>query len=147
MTFLDAYPTTLFGEGLDKDGYFLTDLSLWLSAISNDIAIMGWLFYFDKSKITEKLLIDWNDIRLNHIDLFTDKKSAQPNLEGFHENRHDQSIFSMLVKQLPHIEISWKEVEPLDGIWEGFENSPIQGKRARSVSKKKKNLLRSFIEP
>ena len=75
---------------------------------------------------------------MNHIDLFTDKKSAQPNLEGFHENRHDQSIFSMLVKQLPHIEISWKEVEPLDGNWEGFENSPIQGKQARSVSKKKK---------
>lgn len=91
-----------------------------------------------KSKITEKLLIDWNDIRLNHINLFTDKKSAQPNLEGFHENRHDQSIFSMLVKQLPHIEISWKEVEPLDGNWEGYENSPIQGKRVRSVSKKKK---------
>ena len=102
------------------------------------LQLWGGCFILMKSKISEKLLIDWNDIRLNHIDLFTDKKSAQPNLEGFHENRHDQSIFSMLVKQLPHIEISWKDVEPLDGNWEGFENSPIQGKRARSVSKKKK---------
>ena len=102
------------------------------------LQLWGGCFILMKSKISEKLLIDWNDIRLNHIDLFTDKKSAQPNLEGFHENRHEQSIFSMLVKQLPHIEISWKDVEPLDGNWEGFENSPIQGKRARSVSKKKK---------
>lgn len=56
------------------------------------LQLWGGCFILMKSKITEKLLIDWNDIRLNHIDLFTDKKSAQPNLEGFHENRHDQSI-------------------------------------------------------
>ena len=102
------------------------------------LQLWGGCFILMKSKISDQLLRDWNDIRANHIDLFTDKRSISPNLEGFHENRHDQSIFSLLVKKLPHIEISWQEVEPLDGDWTGFDKFPIQGKRARSVSKKKK---------
>lgn len=102
------------------------------------LQLWGGCFILMKSKITDGFLKTWNETRINHIDLFTDKRSSEPNLEGFHENRHDQSVFSILVKQLPHIEISWKEVEPLDGNWSGFENFPIQGKRARSVSKKKK---------
>lgn len=101
------------------------------------LQLWGGSFILMKSKITDKLLADWNDIRINDIQLFTDKKSSFPNLHGFHENRHDQSIFSLLVKQIPHVEISWKEVEPLDDNWDGFDNSPVQGKRARSVSKKK----------
>ena len=92
------------------------------------LQLWGGCFILMKSNLTIELLKAWNDIRINHIDLFTDKRSTQSNLEGFHENRHDQSIFSMLVKQLPHIEISWEEVEPLDGNWDGFEKSPIQGK-------------------
>ena len=104
------------------------------------LQLWGGSFILMKSKITDKLLADWNDIRIRDIQLFTDKKSSLPNLHGFHENRHDQSLFSLLVKQLPHVEISWKEVEPLDDNWDGFDNSPVQGKRARSVSKKKKRF-------
>ena len=40
----------------------------------------------------------WNDIMSNHFHLCTDEPSSLPNHPNFHENRHDQSAFSMLSK-------------------------------------------------
>lgn len=47
------------------------------------LQLWGGCFILMKSKITEKLLIDWNDIRLNHIDLFTDKNLLNRILKDF----------------------------------------------------------------
>lgn len=40
----------------------------------------------------------WNDVMSNHFELCTDAQSSMPNHPKFHENRHDQSVFSMLSK-------------------------------------------------
>lgn len=40
----------------------------------------------------------WNDVMSNHFELCTDAQSSMPNHPDFHENRHDQSVFSMLSK-------------------------------------------------
>lgn len=47
------------------------------------LQLWGACFILMKSKITEKWLIDWNDIRLNHIDLFTDKNLLNRILKDF----------------------------------------------------------------
>lgn len=37
---------------------------------------------------------------MKHFDLITDKASVAPNFPDFVENRHDQSVFSVLTKQI-----------------------------------------------
>lgn len=41
---------------------------------------------------------NWYDIMTNHFHLCTDEPSSFPNHPNFRENRHDQSVFSMLSK-------------------------------------------------
>lgn len=45
------------------------------------------------------LVDSWFDTSMNHYDLTTDKASTVPNFPEFIENRHDQSVFSILTKQ------------------------------------------------
>lgn len=61
----------------------------------------------------------WNDIMSNHFHLCTDEPSSLPNHPNFHENRHDQSVFSMLSK-IYHI----ATINTSDGII-NKEKSPI----------------------
>lgn len=104
-------------------------------------------FLIMKSKVTMNLLEQWNDITVNHRDLVTDKKSETPNMGTFQENRHDQSVFSLLVKQIPHTEISWKEVDDLDGKWEDFGKYPIQARRDKHISRRSWLINRVLLRP
>ena len=111
------------------------------------LQLWGGCFILMKSELSTRLLDTWNEIRVNHLDLFTDKISQMPNLKGFQENRHDQSIFSLLVKQLPHHEISWTEVEGIDGKWNQQAIYPIQARRSRSASRKSWFINRILLRP
>lgn len=102
-------------------------------------------FFLMKSPIADKLAKDWDELRKTDIHQFTDRKSTIPNLLGFREARHDQSTFSLLVKQRPHVEISWEEVEPLDSNWAGYEKYPILAKRYRKKTTKKKIISYIFL--
>lgn len=51
-----------------------------------------------KNKKSVELIDRWNDIMENHFDFCTDSPSKFPNHPQFVENRHDQSVFSMLSK-------------------------------------------------
>lgn len=107
-------------------------------------------FILKKTPNTIAVVDKWLDIVKNHIDLMTDKASVSPNLVGFQEHRHDQSVFSILIHQMPHTEISWKEVESLNGEWNGREGFPIWAKRDKSFSligKIKKRLRLIFAYP
>lgn len=104
------------------------------------LQLWGGSFILMKSPIADEFVGQWNHIRETELHLFTDQRSAIPNLNGFREARHDQSVFSLLVKQLPHIEISWDEVEPLDGDWTGYEKFPIQAKRSKRIPKWKRGF-------
>lgn len=104
-------------------------------------------FLIMKSKVTMNLVEQWNDITVNHRNLVTDKKSETPNMGTFQENRHDQSIFSLLVKQIPHTEISWKEVDDLDGKWEDFGKYPIQARRDKHISRRSWLINRVLLRP
>ena len=87
----------------------------------------------------------WDKICNDQYDLITDKRSVKKNLTGFVENRHDQSVFSILVKQIPHIEISWEEVYNINDSWYSLNLYPIQGRRIlnaqRSITKRISRLI------
>lgn len=104
-------------------------------------------FLLMKSQVSSIMVSEWLDIALKHRDLISDKKSVSPNMGTFQENRHDQSVFSLLVKQLPHTEISWKEVDDLDGTWVDFGNYPIQARREHKTSRKSWLLNRVLLRP
>lgn len=46
-----------------------------------------------------KLVEEWYEIGSNNYHFIDDSPSIMPNFDGFHEHRHDQSIFNLLVKK------------------------------------------------
>lgn len=111
------------------------------------LQLWGGCFLMMKSSKTVDMVEQWNDIAINHRDLITDRKSKTPNMGTFQECRHDQSVFSLLVKQMPHTEISWEEVDDLDGKWETYGKYPIQARRDHQVSRGSWFINRVLLRP
>ncbi len=84
--------------------------------IMNSEQIMSGIFFVRKNKSTHEIFRKWLEITSNHYNLIDDTPSISDNLEGFKENRHDQSVFSLLLKQqdrviqLPstEVEVDWQ---------------------------------------
>lgn len=145
LTFQQPFLTKDWTKG-DVFQYICPDT--WLK-YAMKLQLWGGTFFIRKNKLSVNLFKRWLDIADNHKSLMTDVKSKTPNPCGFREHRHDQSVFSLLVKQIPHVEISWQEVESLDGIWKGRDVYPIWAKRDKSFSfigkiKKRLRLLLSY---
>lgn len=52
-----------------------------------------------KCDITMSLISEWYNICSNNYNLIDDSPSIEKNYDGFMDNRHDQSIFNLLVKK------------------------------------------------
>lgn len=79
-----------------------------------------------KNNKSQEFVDIWNDIMSNHFHLCTDEPSSIPNHKEFRENRHDQSVFSMLSK-IYKIET----IETKDGILNKY-TSPIIASRCKN---------------
>lgn len=99
-----------------------------------ELQLASGMYIIYKCKISMNVFRRWNEIATNYRDLFTDKKSKNPNPKGFEEARHDQSVLNLLIRSVPHTAISWKEVEPLDKNWENMKKYPIWAKREKNES-------------
>lgn len=115
--------------------------------ITVSLQLWGGLFILKKSTEAVDFVNKWYDLCHNHYYLITDRKSERQNLPGFIENRHDQSAFSLLVKQHSHIEISYKECQAVNRVWDDMDEYPMQGRRdnKRLLSLKEKIKRKSFI--
>ncbi|MCM1078827.1 MAG: hypothetical protein NC344_04220 [Bacteroidales bacterium] len=78
--------------------------------ICNSRQLLGGLWAIKKTVATVAFVKQWMELSDIEKELVTDKKSIKPNKEGFVEHRHDQSIFSVMVKRVPHIAISSSEI-------------------------------------
>lgn len=85
----------------------------------------GISLYSKNSKCVD-FVNKWYDVMTNHFHLCTDERSSVPNHPRFKENRHDQSVFSMLSK-IYGIET----IETKKGILDK-ETSPIIAARCKS---------------
>ncbi len=65
----------------------------------NSAQIMGGMMVICKKESSVALVKKWFDLVHNHFSLVDDSPSVSPNPEGFIENRHDQSVFSLLIKK------------------------------------------------
>jgi hypothetical protein len=66
--------------------------------ITQSKQISATTFFLKKSKKTENLLKEWLGVYESNFALVDDTPSKSFNFKGFIENRHDQSIFSILCK-------------------------------------------------
>ena len=61
--------------------------------------ICATIIFMKKSPKTIQIITEWLDIFKNHWNLIDDSPSKSPNHSDFKENRHDQSIWSLLNKK------------------------------------------------
>lgn len=79
--------------------------------ISDSNQRWGGMWMMRKCRNTVSLINKWSETCMKRFDLITDKASVVPNFPDFVENRHDQSVFSILTKQhgayaLPPMELA-----------------------------------------
>ncbi len=68
------------------------------SETGNTLQLQAGHMFFKKNKESENYFKEYQKILDYNIDLITDSLNKQNQIKNFKENRHDQSIFSMLSK-------------------------------------------------
>ncbi|MDR1881947.1 MAG: hypothetical protein LBR26_04100 [Prevotella sp.] len=92
------------------------------------------IIFFKKSPPVIQFVKDWYRAYLDDYSLATDSPSRVSNLPGFKENRHDQSIYSILGKKYGIAEFSTNEIFQRD--WSLLDNYPIQARRDKYYTSK-----------
>ena len=93
-------------------------------------------FFIRKDPINIEFVEKWLAI-FDHFSLIDDTPSVSPNLDGFIENRHDQSVFSIMSK------IRDVEIFPYSFICESVEN-PIWALRDKKIKLKYRYSFKRF---
>ena len=113
-------------------------------------------FFFKKNEMTKKFLYDWLEVFEKRFDLIDDTPSKIKNFTNFVENRHDQSVFSILCKincieSLSAYEFDWIEKNN-KRTWEHIQNFPFFAKRdleynffKRFINRQIKNFNRRLL--
>lgn len=123
--------------------------------ITDSQQIMGGIFIIRKNRSICKLIDRWEHITSNYYHLLDDTDSESPNLPGFRENRHDQSIFSLLLKTtsgmicLPdtEVEVDMPYRTLAQRTYRRFKNNPILAIRDREgVIYEKKSVFLYWID-
>jgi hypothetical protein len=99
---------------------------------TDTIQFEATVIFIKKNAVTESFINEWTEVINNHFDLITDKPSKSSNLRGFRDNRHDQSIYSILAKKYKIDEVSRNELCPneFDNYdWTIMKDYPIWAKR------------------
>jgi len=115
-------------------------------------------FFITKDSKSINFLKEWMNVFEKKFNLIDDTQSIIENLKGFIENRHDQSVFSLLckkydIKSLPaYDECEWGEKNQ-KRTWEHNMNNPILAKRdlkygifKRFLRRQKKNFNRLVVK-
>ncbi|MFV0418554.1 MAG: hypothetical protein ACK5KT_07490 [Dysgonomonas sp.] len=89
------------------------------------------IIFIKKNATSTTFVNEWVKVIDDDFSLITDEPSRSPNLDGFQENRHDQSIYSMLAKKYNIDAVSTNESIPLGGVmdWSIIDKYPIQARR------------------
>ena len=139
-----------FQERYKEKEYTKADLFEFLNVNSGDSAmesnqLLSGCIFLKKNNITLTLTKQWYDINLYHYDLVTDKRSKIPNYDGFIENRHDQSVFSLLAKKCNPIIQNTDEFVAVDNDWGKLSDKPIHARRARYSDQSLKKKIKRFL--
>ena len=135
------------GDLLDYYGFYNN------STVTETPQYMAGCFFIKKCDESLNFVNEWLEIFYKRIDLVNDTQSKLKNLNGFLENRHDQSVFSILCKKYNLISFSAYECDWAylnnKRTWIHNKNSPLIARRdlqynllRRFLNRQKKNFLR-----
>jgi len=103
------------------------------------LQIWAGCIFIRKTPKSYDLIKKWLLICSEHPNLIRDKISNSSNYLGFEENRHDQSVFSLLIKSSLGIKSNvhqWSEIQTIDEDWNRLKKNPIIAKRVYRNSSK-----------
>ena len=102
--------------------------------IYNTGQFQGGIIFIKKTKNTIDFIKKWALVFEQNFNLVDDSPSKSKNFEEFKENRHDQSILSILLKiqDIPPFSIPASEI--YQGNWKLLKEYPILAKRDRGLS-------------
>ena len=135
------------GDLLDFFGFYNKSL------VTETPQYMAGCFFIKKNKNSMSFIDEWLDVFYKRFDLVDDTVSKLKNLNGFIENRHDQSVFSLLckknnLKSFSAYECDWAYLNN-ERTWIHNKKSPFLAKRdlkfnifKRFYNRQKKTLLR-----
>ena len=137
----------VFGSKLKERQYTKSDLFEYFSVLDKpEITCSGQIqattFMLRKDEFTESVVNQWLDIMLKNHQLIDDTKSKLENSFDFVEHRHDQSVFSILMK------LNSAKVLPMYHIWSYtwiMVKYPIWGKRDKGKNIKCKVSIRNVL--
>lgn len=127
MVFEDNYKESQLTKG-DVFEYLVGDTKC--PSISETNQRWAGMFVMRKCSNTVKFVDEWVNICMNHYNLITDKASRVGNYPEFIENRHDQSVFSILTKLHKAFAFS-----PLELSKQNFNNVPFLPTRHKVKSR------------
>src|SRR5690606_14929140 len=101
-----------------------------------------------KCKKSISIISQWLEVFKKDFNLVDNSPSSSENFPGFIENRHDQSVFSILCKINNVKTISSSEV--WQNNWDNLKSYPIHGKRDKKLNilnkiMQKRNYRKYFI--
>jgi hypothetical protein len=110
--------------------------------ITNSEQIVATSFFVKKNNLSVELIDRWSSVLKSGRFLIDDTPSISPNIDGFIEHRHDQSVFSLLAKLYKVPTVSYfecffpiiknstlKSVTNCAPDWKVIRNYPIHAKR------------------
>ncbi len=99
-------------------------------AITDTGQLGGGIFLVCKTSIAQEFFQAFKSAVVDHFELCDDSPSKSPNLPGFVENRHDQSVLSILGKKFGLFSLSACEYYPMSGRgnWRNMIQYPIWAK-------------------
>lgn len=108
-------------------------------SVRNDLSIsqtgqlQAGILFLRKGTDADEVVSRWLSAGWDHPKLFDDSPSESPNFAGFVENRHDQSVLSVLAKLANARTISYRETQPgwHEKSWAELASFPIHARRER----------------
>lgn len=90
--------------------------------VTNTPQILAGVIFIKKCEKSIEILNQWMEVFSHNMKLIDDSKSETVNLEGFIQNRHDQSAFSIICKICKVDTLSANEIQQEQAI---VNNNPI----------------------
>ncbi|GHV05104.1 hypothetical protein AGMMS50229_07620 [Campylobacterota bacterium] len=122
---MDRYLEKIWTKGDLFDYFSLRDNE----NIYNTGQILSGVIFVKKCASALTLIKSWQQVYYDNWILVTDAPSHTPNFEGFIENRHDQSVFSILAKLNQAPVLSEREIWASN--FNDLHDKPILAKRDR----------------
>lgn len=120
-------------------------------SVRNDLSIIdipqreASIILMRKNKFVISFVAKWLSVFEENFSLVDDTPSVSSNLSGFVENRHDQSVFSILTKKNDKIKII-SENEYYSTNWDSMYIYPFLCKRDKVLSLRYRYSLKRFLK-